>query len=153
MHFHELMQCWNSICMTVLLLWYGFRFKHYFSRCKIDSRLHLTKCLPGISFHVVVEIIASIALTLLVGHPACDEVLAACHMTGWKCKWMCNPDDAIVCTVTLSSCASLKSRMGYLSGAGLLRLSWRGSLNVCVISLKHRSVLYSHTWIVKPLSR
>ena len=70
------------------------------------------------------------ALTLLVGrqeeHPArkklSDGVLA-CGLSGVWCKWFaCGPADA---TATPSFLASVKSRMVYLSGAGLPRLSWK----------------------------
>ena len=47
---------------------------------------------------------------------------------GARCKWLakCWPADA---TVTQSSLASSKSRLGNLSGAGLLRLLWKRHLN------------------------
>ena len=37
-------------------------------------------------------------------------------------RFACGPANA---TATLSSLASVKSRMVYLSGAGLLKLSWK----------------------------
>jgi len=68
------------------------------------------------------------ALTLLVGwqegHLACKNwVMRYWHgyLSGERCKWYANgPADA---TATPSSLASLKSRMAYLSGIGLPRLS------------------------------
>jgi len=53
------------------------------------------------------------------------------YLSGVWCKWFAyGPADA---TATLSSLASVKSRMVYLSGAGLPRLSWKKRpLNVCM---------------------
>ena len=83
--------------------------------------------------HIVVCIDFS-ALMLLAGwqegHPACRNwVVRYCHgyLTGVRCKWFTySPADA---TATLSSFAPVKSRMVYLSGAGLPRLPWQ--LNGC----------------------
>ena len=52
------------------------------------------------------------------------------YLSGARCKWFAHgPADA---TATPSSLASLKSRMIYLSGAGLPRLSWKKRpLNRC----------------------
>jgi len=45
------------------------------------------------------------------------------YLSGARCKWFAySPADA---TATLSSLAPVKSRMVYLSGASLLRLSWK----------------------------
>jgi len=45
------------------------------------------------------------------------------YLTGVRCKWFAySPADA---TATPSSLATVKSRMVYLSGAGLPRLSWK----------------------------
>jgi len=68
------------------------------------------------------------ALTLLVrwqeGHPACKNWVVRYwrgYMSG--CKWYAySLADA---TATPSSLAPVKSRMIYLSGAGLPRLSWK----------------------------
>ena len=70
------------------------------------------------------------ALMLLVGrqeeHAACKNwVVRYWHgyLSGAMCKWFAScPADA---TATLSSLAPVKSRMVYLSGAGLPRLSWK----------------------------
>jgi len=66
------------------------------------------------------------ALTLLVGWQegvrpvkTSDEVLMYC-LSGARCRRAYGPADA---TATLSSLAAVKSRMVYLSGAGLPRLS------------------------------
>jgi len=67
------------------------------------------------------------ALMLLVGHqeghPACKNWVVRycrCYLSGARCKWFAyGPADA---TATPSSLASVKSRMVYLSGAGLPRL-------------------------------
>jgi len=70
------------------------------------------------------------ALTLFVGrqegHPACKNWVVR-HLHGYlfgaRCKWFpYGPADA---TATQSSLAPVKSRMIYLSGAGLPRLSWK----------------------------
>jgi len=76
------------------------------------------------------RIIAFSALTLLVGrhegHPACKNwVVTYWHgyLSGVRCKWFAyGPSDA---TATPSSFAAVKSRMVYLSGAGLPKLSWK----------------------------
>jgi len=70
------------------------------------------------------------ALTLLVGrqegHPACKNWVARYwhgYLSGARCKWFAyGPADA---TATPSSRAPVKSRMVYLSGAGVPRLSWK----------------------------
>ena len=70
------------------------------------------------------------ALTLLVGrqegHPACKNWVVRywrSYLSGARCKWFAyGPADA---AATLSSLAPVKSRMVYLSGAGLPRLSWK----------------------------
>ena len=55
------------------------------------------------------------------------------YLSGVWCKWFAyGPADA---TATPSSLASVKSRMVYLSGAGLPRLSWKRPLNVCMLIL------------------
>jgi len=72
------------------------------------------------------------ALTLLVGrqegHPACKNwVVRYWHgyLSAARCKWFAyGPADA---TTTPSPLAPVKSRMIYLSGAGLPRLSWKKS--------------------------
>jgi len=69
-------------------------------------------------------------LTLLVGrherYPACKNWVMRCwcgYRSGMRCKWSAyDPADA---TATPSFLASLKSRMVYLSGASLPRLSWK----------------------------
>jgi len=70
------------------------------------------------------------ALMLLVGwqegHAACKklsgEVLHG-YLSGARCKWFAyGPADA---TTSPLSLAPVKSRMVYLSGAGLPRLSWK----------------------------
>jgi len=68
------------------------------------------------------------ALMLLVGwqegHPACKSPVVRYwhgYLCASRCKWFAyGPDDA---TATPSSFAPVKSRMVYLSGAGLTRLS------------------------------
>jgi len=70
------------------------------------------------------------ALTLLVGrqeeHPACKNwVVRYWHgyLSGARCiRFAYGPADA---TATLPSLAPLKSRMVYLSAAGLQRLCWK----------------------------
>jgi len=70
------------------------------------------------------------ALMLLVGrqegHPACKNWVVRywCgYLSGARCKWFAyGPADA---PATPSSLAPVKSRMVYLSGAGLPRLSWK----------------------------
>jgi len=76
---------------------------------------------------------AFIALTLLVGQqegcPACKNWVVRYwrgYLSGTRCKWFAyGPADAIT---TLSSLAPVKSRLVYLFGAGLLRLSWKKRL-------------------------
>ena len=76
------------------------------------------------------------ALTLLVGrqegHAACKNWVVRywCgYLSGAWCKWFeYGPADA---TATPSSLAPVKSRLIYLSGAGLPRLSWKKPLNGC----------------------
>jgi len=73
------------------------------------------------------------ALVLLFGwqegHPACKKtgwwgVCRGC-LSGERCKWFAyGPADA---TSTPSPLAPVKSRMIYLSGASLPRLSWKKS--------------------------
>jgi len=78
--------------------------------------------------------IAFSALTMLVGwqegHPACKNWLMRCwcgYLSEVRCKWFaCGPADA---TATPSSLAPVKSRLVYLSGAGLPRLSGKKTLN------------------------
>jgi len=76
---------------------------------------------------------AFIALTLLVGrqegHPACKKIRVVRYWRGYlywaRCKGFAYryvPADAIA---TPSSVAPVKSRMVYLSGAGLARLCWK----------------------------
>jgi len=59
-------------------------------------------------------------------HPACKNWVVRYwrgYLSAARCKWFAyGPADA---TATHSSLASLKSRMVYLSGAGLPRLSWK----------------------------
>jgi len=70
------------------------------------------------------------ALKLLVGrqegHPACKNWAVRYwpgYLSGARCKWFAyGPADA---TPTPSSLAPVKSRMVYLSGAGLPRLFWK----------------------------
>ena len=70
------------------------------------------------------------ALTLLVGqqkgHPACKNWMTRYwrgNVSGVRCKWFAyGPADA---TATPPSLAPVKSRMVYLSGASLPRLSWK----------------------------
>ena len=66
------------------------------------------------------------ALMPLVGHPACKNwVVGYWHgyLSRARCKWFAyGPADAIA---TPSSLAPVKSRMVYLSDAGLPRLSWK----------------------------
>ena len=51
------------------------------------------------------------------------------HLSGTRCRWSAyGPGDA---TATPSSLAPVKSRMVYLSGAGLPKLSWKRLLNGC----------------------
>ena len=78
-------------------------------------------------------------MTLLVGwqegHPAVKklsgEVLASADLSGVRCKsFACGPADA---TATLSSLVPVKSRMLYLSGAGLSRLSWKKGRQMDVV--------------------
>jgi len=74
--------------------------------------------------------VAFSALTLFVGwqegNPACrNRVVRYWHgyLSGMRCKWFAyGPADA---TATPSSLAPVKSRMVYLSGAGLPRLFWK----------------------------
>jgi len=78
------------------------------------------------------------ALPLLVGwqegHPACKNWVVRYwrghYLSGARCKWFAyDPADG---TATPSSLAPVKSRMAYLSGAGLPRLSWKKRpLNGC----------------------
>ena len=83
------------------------------------------------------------ARTLLVrrqeGHPACKSWVVRCwhgYLSGARCKWSASgPADA---TVNPSSFASLKSRMVYLSGAGLPQVvlekkPFNGCMSVCVL--------------------
>ena len=75
-------------------------------------------------------LIAFIALSLLVGrqegHPACKNWVVRYwrgHLCEVRCKWFAyGPADAIA---SPSSLAPVKSRMVYLSGASLPRLSWK----------------------------
>jgi len=61
------------------------------------------------------------------------------HLSGVRCKWFAyGPADA---TATSSSLAPVKSRMVYLSGAGLPGLSWKMPLNVC-------SIVYAFKWLL-----
>ena len=67
------------------------------------------------------------------GHPACKNWVVRYwygYLSGVRCKWFAyGSADA---TATLSSLAPLKSRMVYLSRAGLPRLSWKkGPLKGC----------------------
>jgi len=81
-------------------------------------------CLHCVLFHVAFS-----ALMMLggcqEGHPACKIWVVRywySYLSGVRCKWFAyGPADA---NTTSSSLASLKSRMVYLSGAGLPRLSW-----------------------------
>jgi len=76
------------------------------------------------------ELGAFSALMLLVGrqvgHPACKNwVVRYWHgyLSAARCKWFAfGPVDA---SATPSSLAPVKSRVVYLSGAGLPRLSWK----------------------------
>ena len=80
------------------------------------------------------------ALTLLVGwqegHPACESwVMRYWHsyLSAARCKWFAyGPADA---SATPSSLAPVKSRMVYLSGAGLPRLSWKKCCQTDVVLL------------------
>jgi len=82
------------------------------------------------------------ALTLLIGeqerHPACRNwVVRYWHgyLPGARCKWFVyGPADA---TATPSSLAPVKSRMVYLSGVGLPRLSWRKGRCMDVVVVGH----------------
>jgi len=48
------------------------------------------------------------------------------YLSGARCKWFAyGPADA---TATSSSLSPVKSRMVYLSGAGLPRLSWKKAI-------------------------
>ena len=93
------------------------------------------------------------ALTLLVGwqegHPACKNWVVRYwrgYLSGARCKWFAyGPADA---TVTPSSLAPVKSRMVYLSGTGLPRLSWKKRRNmdaVVVVVVQQCQVLCTHT--------
>ena len=93
------------------------------------SQLHIVT--DTITIVIIIIIIASIdALTLLVGrqegHPACKNWVVRYwrgYLSAARCKWFVyGPADA---TATPSSLAPAKSRMVYLSGAGLPRLSWK----------------------------
>jgi len=97
----------------------------YYSECSCWH--YLRKKLVTVWSH---NVALNSTLTLLVGqqerHPACRNwVVRYWHgyLCGARCKWFAyGPADA---TVTPSSLAAVKSRMVYLSGAGLPRLSWR----------------------------
>jgi len=75
----------------------------------------------------------SVALMLLVGqqegHPVCKNWVMRYwrgYLSGAMCRWFAyGPADA---TATLSSLAPVKSRIVYLSGAGLHRLSWKKAI-------------------------
>ena len=60
------------------------------------------------------------------GHPACKNWFMRCwcgYLSGMTCKWFAyGPANA---NATSSSLASVKSRMVYLSGTSLPRLSWK----------------------------
>jgi len=65
------------------------------------------------------------------------------YLSGVRCKWFeYGPPDA---TAIPSSLASVKSKMVYISAAGLPRLSWKKSLNGCsvVIVVNWNTVLTS----------
>ena len=74
------------------------------------------------------------ALMLLAGwqerHPACKNWVVRCwhgYLSGARCKWFAyGPADA---NVTPSSLAPVKSRMVYLTGTGLPRLSWKKAVS------------------------
>jgi len=93
----------------------------YFDLCTLCMWLMLTLAAALDSFS---------ALTLLVvwqeGHPICKNWAVRYwrgYLSGARCKWYaCGPTDA---TATPSSVARVKSRMIYVSGAGLTRLSWK----------------------------
>jgi len=80
------------------------------------------------------------ALTLLVrwheGHPAYKNWVVwywLCYLSGARCKWFAYGfADA---TATPSSLAPVKSKMVYLSGAGLPRLSWKKGREMDVVVL------------------
>jgi len=82
--------------------------------------------------HIIKQFAFS-ALTLFVGrqegHPACKNWVVwywRGYLFGVRCKWFAyGPADG---TTTLWSLASLKSRMVYLFGACLPRLSWKRGL-------------------------
>jgi len=92
-------------------------------------------------------------VTLLVGrqegHPACKKKIKNCVMRCWhgylsgaRCKWFAyGPADA---TVTPSSLVPVKSRMVYLTGAGLPRLSWKKAIKYIHTYIR----TYIHTYIL-----
>jgi len=96
-------------------------------------------------------------------YPACKKLIGevlACYLSGARCKWFawsswchCHPN------VTLSSLAPVKSRMVYLSGAGLPRLSCKKAVKRMYSSSSssmweefapmHRSRNTTHSWLQK----
>jgi len=86
--------------------------------------LYLCECIINFLIFIVI-IIAFSALTLLAGHQ--EEHLACKKLSGEVMAWyLYGANDAADATATpSSSLASLKSRMVYLSGADLPRLSWK----------------------------
>jgi len=85
--------------------------------------------------HILVRLVvneaAFSALMLLVGHQeghlACkNHVSTGGHLSGARCNLFAyGPADA---TATPSSLAPVKSRMVYLAGASLSRLSWKKAI-------------------------
>jgi len=84
----------------------------------------------GYEFWIHMQNCAFSALTLLVrwqeGHPACKNWVVKywCgYSSGERCKWFAYGSADV--TATPLSLVLLKSRMVYLSGPGLPRLSWK----------------------------
>jgi len=106
--------------------------------------------MPG--WYCVCHNVAFSALTLLVGrqeeHPVCKIIeWWGGYLSGVRCKWFAyGPADA---TVTPSSLASLKSRLVYVSGTGLPRLSWKESVKrmccLVFVTVKSKSATLSHS--------
>jgi len=77
--------------------------------------------IPGLGLGLLASLLALTPLALLTSLTGRDWRV---YLSGTRCKWF--PADA---TATSSSLAPAKSRMVYLYGAGLPRLSWKKPLN------------------------
>ena len=107
-------QCLLLITQTMV----GFAFPSFSTLLQSISFGSLSRLLPSVLWHCWLGVRKSIRLVK-------NWVLGywCVYLSGVCCKWFSyGPADA---TATLSSLATVKSRMVYLSGAGLPRLSWK----------------------------